>query len=327
MDIIKQKCRTAAAFLIIVVLLPYIASVFINGADLHGDRQGAFYVKVRVPDMEEADGVTEIDWTDYLTGVLARDVSGDCGEEALKALAVLIRTQIYRELDHSEDGILTAEYLTGEEMRERWGEEQYRTYRERFTRAVEATDDMVLMYGEQFAWTPFHQSSCGMTRSAEEVLGSADYPYIALRECPLDKEADEEIQMRTCSYADIQRLCRDFLVAEADDQRAAGGYGFEDFEICARDSAGYVSELRIGSTVCTGDRFRDALSLPSSAFTLSEGGGDTLCITTTGKGHGLGLSIWTAEQMAEDGSTFEEILMFFFEGAELRKDMPETELS
>lgn len=41
---------------------------------------------------------------------------------------------------------------------------------------------------------------------------------------------------------------------------------FEDFEIQEKDSAGYVSKFRIGNTVCSGDEFRDALSLASSAF-------------------------------------------------------------
>ena len=125
---------------------------------------------------------------------------------------------------------------------------------------------------------------------------------------------------------DIQKLCRDFLVAEQDGEKAAQGYAFEDFEIKAYDSAGYVSELRIGNTVCTGDQFRDALSLPSSAFSFSEDGDDRVKITTTGKGHGMGMSIWTADQMAKEGKTYEEILAFFFEGTELRDDIQETGL-
>ena len=84
--------------------------------------------------------------------------------------------------------------------------------------------------------------------------------------------------------------------------------------------------MRIGETICTGDQFRDALSLPSSAFSLSEEGEDSIKITTTGKGHGLGMSLWTAEQMAEEGKNCEEILAFFFEGTELRKDIQETEI-
>lgn len=323
---LEQKFKSAAAFLVILILLPYIVSVFVNGADVREEDGGDIYVKVKVPDTEEADGLAEIRWTDYLAGILAEEISEDCEIETLKAQAVLIRTQIYRTVGNAEDKILTESYLSREEMEDKWGAENYQKYHDRYIRAVEETDDTVLMYGDSYAWTPFHQSSSGMTRSAAEVLGSKDYPYIALRECPLDKEADNEIRTFRFSYAEIQDLCRDFLVAAEDGEKAAQGYTFEDFEIRSCDSAGYVSELRIGNTLCTGDQFRDALSLPSSAFTLSEDGEDGLKITTTGKGHGMGMSIWTADQMAREGKTYEEILAFFFEGTEMRNDIQETGL-
>lgn len=323
---VEQKFKSIAAFLIILILLPYIVSVFVNGADVREDDGEDFYVKVKVPDAEEADGVTEIRWTDYLAGILAEEISEDCEPETLKVQAVLIRTQIYRTLEDSEDKTLTESYLSRDEMEDKWGAENYGKYYEKYVRAVEETDDTVVMYGDAYAWTPFHQSSNGMTRSAAEVLGSNDYPYIAVRECPLDKEADDEIQTFAFPYTEIQSLCRDFLVAEEDEDKAAQGYTYDDFEVRSCDSAGYVSELRIGNTICTGDQFRDALSLPSSAFSFSEEDDDNIKITTTGKGHGLGMSIWTADQMAKEGKTFEEILAFFFEGTELRNDIQETAL-
>ncbi len=323
---VEQKFKSIAAFLIILILLPYIVSVFVNGADVREDAGEDFYVKVKVPDAEEADGVTEIRWTDYLAGILAEEISEECEPETLKAQAVLIRTQIYRTLEDSEDKILVESYLSRDEMEDKWGAKNYGKYYEKYVRAVEETDDTVVMYGDAYAWTPFHQSSNGMTRSAAEVLGSNDYPYIAVRECPLDKEADDEIQTFTFSYTEIQSLCRDFLVAEEDEDKAAQGYTYDDFEVRSCDSAGYVSELRMGNTICTGDQFRDALSLPSSAFSFSEEDDDNIKITTTGKGHGLGMSIWTADQMAKEGKTFEEILAFFFEGTELRNDIQETAL-
>lgn len=252
----------------------------------------------------------------------------------MKAQAVLVRTQIYRELETSEDKILTMEYLTREDIQRQDGPEEAADSYEKYIRAVEQTDDTVLMYEDGYAWTPFHQASNGKTRSASEVMGTEEYPYVAVRECPADKESEAEVQVFTLSCSEIQEKCRDFLVAAADGEQAEKGYSFADFEIKAYDSAGYVSQLRIGNTICTGDQFRDALSLPSSAFSFSEvqaeeGNEDSearIKITTSGNGHGLGMSLWTAEKMDEEGKTYEEILSFFFEGTELRKDMQETEL-
>lgn len=325
--VIEQKLKSVAALLIILLLLPYVVSVFVHGVDVSADDEGGpFYVRVQTE--KEQSGPEEVNWTEYLAGILAGEMPLDSPEEALKAQAVLIRTQIYASLAESEDKILKEPYLSRDELEKQWGAKDFDACYEKYVRAVEKTDDTVLMYGESFAWTPFHQSSCGKTRSAQEVMGSGDYPYIAVRECPLDREADDEIGVFRFTCREIQKLCRDFLVAEESTQAAEQGYTFSDFEILSSDSAGYVSRMRIGSTECTGDQFRDALSLPSSCFSFSQGenGEDEITITTTGKGHGLGMSLWTARKMAEDGSTFEEILSFFFEGTELRTDMQETAL-
>jgi stage II sporulation protein D len=80
--------------------------------------------------------------------------------------------------------------------------------------------------------------------------------------------------------------------------------------------------MKIGDTVCTGDQFRDALSLASSAFTLQDYNG-MLRITTVGKGHGLGMSQWTANELAKEGKSYEEILDVFFTGTKL---IEETEI-
>ena len=61
---------------------------------------------------------------------------------------------------------------------------------------------------------------------------------------------------------------------------------------------------------------RDALKLPSSSFSFYESP-HGLKIATVGKGHGFGMSQWTAQEMAKDGKNYEEILQYFYEGTEL----------
>lgn len=324
--ILKQKMKSFFSFLIILILFPYIVSVFVNGAQTRlGSAENAPYVTVKTKRPDGGEQLSEVKWAEYLTGILAKEMPGDYEAEALKAQAVLIRTSLYRELENSEDKVLSEGYMSISEMESAWSKEEFEKYYSKYMDAVEATDDMVLFYNDTYAWTPFHQSSAGMTRSAEEVTGSSEYPYLKMKECPLDKEAEDEIHIYTFSYEEIQKLCRDFLVAEEGEEKAEAGYSFSDLEIQEKDSAGYVSRLRIGQTTCTGDQFRDALSLSSSAFSFSESGED-LQITATGNGHGLGMSQWTANEMAKEGSTCEEILNFFFEGTTVNKEIQETEL-
>ena len=314
--------RSAAVFVLMLLLFPYIVSVFVNGA---GADEKPFYVRVRTEDGAGNETVAEAAWPEYLAGILAMEMPEGCEAETAKALAVLIRTRLYRDAGSDENASVKERFLTGEELADCQGMEEARKIFEKYVQAVDATDDTVLMYQDGYAWTPYFQSGSGKTRDAGEVLGTDAYPYLAVRECPADAE-EAEMQEFIFNCGEIQELCRDFLVAEESGETAGKGYSAADFEILSRDSAEYVHEMRIGNTVCTGDQFRDALSLPSAAFTITAVPDDSrsVLITTTGKGHGLGMSIRTAERMAEEGKTYEEILGHFFEGADLRKDVPEN---
>ena len=292
-DTIRNKIKLFFAFLIILFLLPYIISVFINGKNAV---QGA-----------DSDNASV-----YLAEMLAGETDGGCEIEALKAQVVVLRTELYR--TEKEKQTLLDKCLTQTQMKKKLGP-KYEENLKKCQQAVQETKGIVLWYHETFAWTPFHQSSNGKTRDVQEVLGNADYPYITAKECPLDKAAEDEIQVHLIEYKEIQKRCREFLVAE-EQKKAENGYGYEDFEIQEWDSSGYVRKMRIGETICTGDQFRDALKLPSSSFSFYEGP-HGLKIATVGKGHGFGMSQWTAQEMAKDGKNYEEILQFFYEGTEL----------
>lgn len=308
-----QRFKNIGAVLSIIFLLPYIVTICMNGMNEKEDSQEVFFgVKVQC---NESEPVQEIEWETYLTGVLAKEISWQEEEEFLKAQAVLLRTRLYQELENSEDKILSDPYLTRQEIEEKLGVLNGRAYYEKLEQAVKDTGNQVLFYGDVYAWTPFYYSSNGTGRSANEVMDTDEFPYLSVKECPLDKGAEKEIKVVTFTYKEIQVKCQSFLVA-VPEENAEKIYQYEDFGIVSYDSAGYVLEMKIGETTCTGDQFRDALGLQSSAFTMQDKNGK-LQITTVGRGHGLGMSQWTARKMAEEGKTYEEILQFFFEGTTL----------
>lgn len=313
---ISQKLKSFGSFLLILILLPYVITVFIHGADIKAvGNDSVTYVKVKETTQSGEEQIAEISWEEYFIGVLAREIPDVYEDEFLKAQAVVIRTNLYQALANNEDKVLEEEYLKPEDLEKKLGGSGFAEKYESLEKAIEATGNQVLLYQEAYAYTPFHQASNGMTRSAQEVLGAEQYPYLAPRECPLDKEAEDEMQTVAFTYQDVQKKCQSFLVA-VDESQVGKTYEFTDFEILSYDSAGYVAQMRIGDTVCTGDRFRDALSLASSSFSLQDADGK-LRITTTGKGHGLGMSQWTANEMAKEGKNYEEILQYFYEGTNL----------
>ena len=86
----------------------------------------------------------------------------------------------------------------------------------------------------------------------------------------------------------------------------------------SKDSAGYVLEVKVGEELQSGDTFRNTYGLASSSFEL-QSFSDSTRVITKGIGHGLGLSQYSANEMAKDGKSYQEILQYFYEGTEIKE--------
>lgn len=283
-----QKIERWGCYLIIIVLLPYVITIFLNGPIVATSAKvDDTYIKV------EHDGKeTEISIEDYCIGRLAKEIPASYEKEALKAQAILVRTTVYGQIRESgSNTVLPDEFLTTEEMKDQWGVGKYNDNYARLRDAWQKTEGQVLMYGDDPANVPYCRLTNGNTRDGQEVLGSEDYPYLKIKECPLDIESSEQIQTVILDEMDV--------------------------EITETDTAGYVLNVRVGEETVSGEEFRKTYGLASSSFTIQSYDGK-LRITTRGVGHGLGLSQYTANQMAQDGDTYEDILEYFFEGTEMK---------
>lgn len=317
---IQQKMKGVGTFFIILILFPYVLTVFIHGADMKTNwNQNQTYVQVKQTDINGDEKTVEVPWEEYFIGVLAAEVPAAGEKEFIKAQAVIVRTKLYQILEKAkQDGtkvVFEEPYLTGKEIEKKQLEYQSNSYYENLVDAMKQTQNQVLYYQGTYAYVPFHQSSNGMTRSYQEITGQESYPYLTVKSCEMDKEAEDELQVHTLSYGEVQKKCQPFLQA-VEEKDANKTYEILDYQILSYDSAGYVLQMQIGNTTCSGEQFREALSLPSSSFSLKEVDGE-LQIRTVGNGHGLGLSQWTANQMAREGKAYTEILQYFYEGTEV----------
>ncbi len=256
-----QKIKKIGSILIIIVLLPYIITVFINGKTIETENQSTAALD------------------DYCIHILAGEVLPEYEDEMIKAQAVLVRTTVYSELKN-----LDMSLVDHVELDIKWEQKLKKIWDE--------TKGQVVMYNDKLALVPFHQVSNGQTRSGKEVLGSEEYPYLQVKDCTKDIGADLQMQTQVIKLSGAQ--------------------------VVSKDSAGYVTEVKIGEEICSGDSFRDTYELPSSCFELQEFDGK-IRVTTRGVGHGLGLSQYTANEMAKEGKSYQEILKFFFEGTEIRE--------
>lgn len=258
------------AILIILVLFPYIVTIFVNGGSIDAGKE-----------IDAKDALLK----QHCIGILAKEVSADYEEEMLKVQALIVRTTIYKEVEELGEEILTQEgFGDVSDIEASWYKKLEKIWDE--------TEGEVIMYQDKLALVPFHQVSNGKTRIGSEVLGSEDYPYLKMIECPKDVEAINQMESKFIEVT---------------------GAKVENY-----DSAGYALSVTIGEEKVNGESFRNTYGLASSCFELQQFEKNTRVITK-GVGHGLGLSQHTANEMAKDGKTYEEILQFFFEGTEIKE--------
>lgn len=285
-----MRLKKMGCYLIIIILLPYVVTVFINGPGITAQsRVDQTYIRVQATDGAEA---AEMPLEEYGIGVMAKEIPADYGKEALKAQAVLVRTDIYRQIQEGKgQTAVQGEFWDRDEMKKAWGAKDSSYYR-KFKEAWQETQGEILTWQGQPAYAPFFRLSNGCTRDGKEVLGSEDYPYLKIKECPEDVEATEQLQ--TVVIEDM------------------------DAEVTAVDTAGYVLNVRAGQENVSGEEFRKTYGLASSCFTLQRYNGK-MRITTRGVGHGLGMSQYSADRMSGEGKTCDEILNYFFEGCEKKE--------
>lgn len=171
-----QKIKKLCAVVIIIVLLPYIITIFMNGESIETEQHSAL--------------------DDYCIGVLAKEVSSDYEKEMLKAQAVIVRTTVYSEVKE-----LNKELIQRPDIDATW----YQTLKEIW----QETEGQVVMYGEELALVPFHQLSNGKTRSGQEVLESDAYPYLQIKDCAKDIGGDAQMQTKVIPVAGAKVLKSD----------------------------------------------------------------------------------------------------------------------
>ena len=89
-------------------------------------------------------------------------------------------------------------------------------------------------------------------------------------------------------------------------------------QVLNRCSAGYISSIQIGDNTFTGDEIQMYFSLQSPYFEF-ENFEEQIRIICKGNGHGLGYSIYGGCKMAENGSSYKDILTYYFTNITIEK--------
>lgn len=266
--------------------------------------------KVRVL-ITQTDKVEEMTVEEYLVGVLAAEMPANYHQEALKAQAVAAYTYLLYKMeqsggekaDISDDPSTHQGYIGSQVRQEKWGNKS-QSYEKKLTEAVQSVSGKYISHAGKPIMAAVHAISSGQTRSAKAVWGG-EVSYLQSVPSPGDKLSPDCVKTVAFTAAEFSEL------AASLDGCVLNGEASEWMGEIETDSSGYVTKMNIGSGIYNGLQVRAALGLRSAMFTAEYTDG-SFRFTTTGYGHGVGLSQYGADYMARQGSTWEEIIKHYY---------------
>lgn len=286
----KKEKDISILLAVLFLMLPYLLTVVIS------ERKAC--PLSRQPDLEE-----------YIPILTAAHIDWGYEKEAIKAQTIIERTNLSLKCKSEEamkDIQEAADYLKKKNMN---GEElkQFQMFQEEAAN----TRGKILVYQNEKKEIPYHPLSQGKTRSGEEILGEK-FVYIPSVETP--KDIDSPLYVEGCYFSlkELEEKIKKSYPAFSITAEA-------EIEITKTDSAGYVMEIQIGNQAFQGERIKEVLDLPSSCFSVQSSQGEVrfLC---KGIGHGMGMSQYTAHNLALEGKNYEQILGYFFPDMEIEKE-------
>lgn len=270
--------------------------------------------------------IVNMNLEEYIKGVVAGEMPAEFEVEALKAQSVAARTYAisrmlqYKDSHPEHPGAALCDtthcqvWYSNERLIELHSQEWYDKYWGKIEQAVNDTKGEVLTYEGKIITDPlFHSSSGGMTEASEEVFSSAK-PYLRPVESPYEGESPSLNEEFIISIDDFISKLKDkyptiSLTKDTIDKK---------IDLVEKSSTGRISKLRIDNVVMSGRDLRTLMGFNSTNFTITVLPKDNnVIIETVGNGHGVGMSQWGANGMAEKGSKYNEILKHYYTGVDI----------
>ena len=318
-----DKIKIALAFIVAITML-FICIIFFNvneKQDINIENISPSATVTQESKKEKisvnVDGtLTEMDLEEYLVSVVAGEVYPTYEKEALKAQAVAARTYLKYKMNgggcKNGGDICTKSthcqaYKSNETMLQQWGKD-YEKYYTNIRNAVYETKGEIITYDNKPICALYHSSSVGQTEDCVAVFGGT-YPYLKSVSSTVSQknnEYEKELTLSKNEFLDKINKAFDLSMDEI------------DISIISFTSSGRVSTLKIGGKSVKATSLRTALGLRSTDFTF-EKNKDSITFIMKGYGHGVGLSQVGAQEMAQAGKNYIEILTHYYTGTSVEK--------
>lgn len=246
---------------------------------------------------------------DYVAAGLAGEGGGIRSQEALKALAVAIRTYaMHFRPRHAAEGYDFCDSTHCQDLRLSAVNDRVRT-------AVAATEGELLWYEGSTIASYYHQDCGGITERGSKDLSTCGrpLPYLKQQNDPWCVRKGTAQWQTTLPKSEIARALRDAGLRTPRNLRTIRVY--------SRSNSGRVLNVQVSgefSAFVPADSFYTALGrafgwsrLRSSMYDISDRG-DSLVFTGRGSGHGVGLCQTGASAMGDERQNYREILAFYY---------------
>ena len=293
--------------LLIVVVLSVIA---ISGSKkettyFNNDKKEEVKEEIKLDLKDTSTGeIKNIELEDYIVGVVAGEMPASFNEEALKAQAIASRTYAMYKMKNSNGtyDLVTDKtnqvYITEDKMKNLW-QENFDYYFEKIKKAVYDTKDLIMTYNGNVILSMYFARSNGKTEDAISVFGSNE-EYLKSVDSP-EESLTSEITIGKDEFCNkLSISCNTINISNV-----------------LKSKTGRINSLNINGRTFKGTEIRTLFDLKSTDFDIiidSE-----IKFVTKGYGHGVGMSQYGANKLAQDGKNYEEILKHYYQNINIEK--------
>lgn len=242
---------------------------------------------------------------DYLFGVVSAEMPASFNLEALKAQATAARTYTLAKYQKNKPitiRLTEQAYKTTAELKILW-QDNYDKYANKIKEALSETNNNVILYDNELIHAYYYAMSNGYTENVATVF-QEELPYLNSVSSTWDETQNNFEVTKSMSYIDFLKLLE---------------LPNEELSITniKRNNSNRVDSITINNKTFTGIEIRTKLNLRSTDFTIIKEG-DTINITTKGYGHGVGMSQYGANALANSGKNYQEILTYYYQNTEIK---------
>ncbi len=260
----------------------------------------------------------EVQLDELTAQITASILPEDMESEAIKAFAVIVRTELAKKIDlYGGSG---CEHHKGYDICNQPGHCLQGAFKlegvsQRFIDAVKETNNTIITF-EGKPIKPFYHYRCGgATENSENVIGSR-ITYLRRVLCSYCREVNDESE-KCYNISELESLL-DTKISRSDNTHFSIRGMFEDIEA---DDQGRIKTIKIGNKLFKGTELMKILKLNSTRFNYSP---IKFMFKTIGTGHGLGICQCGANEMAKRGKLWQDILKYYYTGVKLEEmQMPE----